>query len=103
MALRDRERLVDDSNSVADFVIYHILSQREIGNFLKSALYKSAIERFSKRLPASEIRALVDATIRQELALREQAARARRAEAIRKAQASAGRSSVISSANSPTP
>lgn len=84
--LRDLERLLDDSNQVADYVIYRILSQREIGNFLKSQLYKEAIERFADRLPRHEIRALVDATLRKEADDRLQVERTRRAEAARKAQ-----------------
>ncbi len=93
--LRDREALTTNSNSVADFVIYRILSQREIGNFLKSQLYREAIERFSDRLPPQEIRALVDATIRKEHDDRMQIERVRRAEAARKAASGAKSAAML--------
>lgn len=86
VSLRDRERSIQNNNAVADFCVYHFQSARQIDNALKMRLYDMAISRFRDRLPPEMIRALVDATIRQEVGLREQTARWRRAEAARKAE-----------------
>ena len=94
--LRKQEKLLADSNDVADFAIMKILSQREIGNFLKSQIYREAIERFSDRLPAHEIRTLVDATIFKERYDREQAERRRRELAVRQRTRGAEQASVVS-------
>ncbi len=94
--LRQEERFKATGNEIADFCIYHFQSVPQIGNALKMRLYDMAIARFRTRLPPEMIRALVDATIRQEVALREQTARWRRAEAARKADDGKRRGMVLS-------
>ena len=95
--LRQEERFKAVSNEIADFVIYGFLSQERITNTLKMQLYDAAIQRFRNRMPPEMIRTLVDATIRQEVGLREETARWRRAEAVRKAEDSKRRATVLSS------
>lgn len=76
--LRSEEQIKEFSNAVADFCIYLIQNHPVITNALKTQIYREAIAHFDRRLPAGYTRILVDATIRQELALREDAAFAKR-------------------------
>jgi hypothetical protein len=66
-------------SSVADFSIYFFISEPRITNALKEAVCQKAIARFADRLPAPIVRALINATLEQEQALRAQALQARKA------------------------
>lgn len=76
--LRFEEQAKELHNSVADFCIYLIQNEPVISNALKARVYRDAIAHFGGRLPAGYTRILVDATIRQEEALRDQARLAKR-------------------------
>lgn len=96
--LRMTEAAIALNNDIADFSVYFFQSVPVISNALKTAVYKAAIERFSKRAPAGMIRALVDATIRWEFTARQETAAARRADAALKEEQRQARAARMSNA-----
>lgn len=97
--LRQDERFKAVGNEIADWVVYRFFqSEPRITNTIKAKASEAAIRQFAGRLPDGMIRALVSATIQQELGLREQTARWHRAEAARKAEDGVRRSTVLLSA-----
>ncbi len=95
--LRHAEAVDTLGTSLCDFLTYRLIPQPEFTNTFKMGLYDAAIRRFGGRLLSREqIRAVVDAYMGKELALREQTARWRRAEAARKAENDKGRERVLS-------
>jgi hypothetical protein len=76
--LRQEEADKETFNAVADAAIYFLISEPQITNAVRMKVYTEVIPRFADRLPAQIVRALVDATIRQETELRAKVALARK-------------------------
>lgn len=76
--LRQEEADKETFNAVADAAIYFLISEPQITNAVRMKVYTEVIPRFADRLPAQIVRALVDATIRQETELRAKVALAKK-------------------------